>query len=50
MKKEYKSKSFVSASSMVDFMNNASIDKENIISIYGNKDMHVLVYIEKKEA
>lgn len=50
MKKEYKSKTFVSASSMVDFMNYASIEKEDIVSIYGNKDMHVLVYIGKKEA
>lgn len=49
MEKEFMSKTFVNASSMVEFINSADIKKEDIVAIYGNKDMHNLVYLKTKQ-
>lgn len=49
MEKEFMSRTFVNASSMVDFINSAEIKKEDIVSIYGNKDMHNLIYVKTKQ-
>lgn len=50
MEKEFASKTFMSASSMVDFINVSNIKQEDIVAVYGNKDMHNLIYVKDKKS